>query len=189
MRVSVHQPNFCAWLPFFQKMAVVDVFVILRHCQWEKGLYQNRFKIGETWHTMSVNHGLEPIIKKQYVNPREDWDRIKNKLAPAYGAIPEIFDESICSSLHETNTSIIRHAAALLGIKTTIVLDEPTQLTGTDRLVKICQQWRAKTYLAGLSGSKYLEVEKFGEAGIKVEFQKLEEVDRKPLFDVLKQQL
>jgi hypothetical protein len=86
MRIAIHQPNFIPWYPFFQKMAAVDIFVLMIHCQFEKGKYQNRFQLNGRWHTMSVDHGLDPIIDKRYVRFQEDWDRIKRQL-PTYDRI------------------------------------------------------------------------------------------------------
>ena len=51
MRVSIHQPNFVPWYPFFQKIKEVDVFVILKECQFEKNGYQNRFNFNDKWYT------------------------------------------------------------------------------------------------------------------------------------------
>ena len=31
MRVSIHQPNFVPWYPFFQKIKEVDIFVYLKN--------------------------------------------------------------------------------------------------------------------------------------------------------------
>ena len=70
MRVSIHQPNFVPWYPFFQKIKEVDIFVILKECQFEKNGYQNRFNFNDKWYTMSVKKGLEPIRDKVYIDPK-----------------------------------------------------------------------------------------------------------------------
>lgn len=132
MTVSIHQPNFIPYGGFFEKMKQSDIFVIMVYCQWEKGKYQNRFYHNSQWSTMSVNGGLQPIIKKRYINPEQDWKRITDK----YPVLHE-FDELISWDLWRTNTAIIVKAANLLNIKTKIVFDYPTDLTGTDRLVDI----------------------------------------------------
>ena len=64
MRISIHQPNFVPWYPFFQKIKEVDVFVILKECQFEKNGYQNRFNFNNKWYTMSVKKGLELMRDK-----------------------------------------------------------------------------------------------------------------------------
>ena len=86
---------------------MVDKFVILQNCQFEKNNFQNRFNIGDKWYTLSVNKGLEPIIKKKYVNPINDWVKIKKNLKE-YENVLNIFDECISENLTETNSKIIK---------------------------------------------------------------------------------
>ena len=64
MIISIHQPNFMPWNPFFEKIQQSDLFVFLTHCQFEKGGYQNRFNYNNKWYTMSTSRGLIPIIDK-----------------------------------------------------------------------------------------------------------------------------
>lgn len=185
MVISIHQPNFVPWYPFFQKIKSSDIFVILTYCQFEKNNFQNRFNFNDKWHTLSVNKGLEPIVNKVYVNPHDDWEKIKNNL-PEYKHILSEFDNYITSSLVYTNIAIIHKIVKILNINTCIVVDEPTNLRGTDRLVEICKQYNATKYLAGSGGSKlYLEVEKFTNAGIEVEFQQPEHLIKVPILKAL----
>ena len=152
-------------------MAAADVFVVLAHVQFEKNNYQNRFHIGENWYTLSVIHGrsLETIMEKRYARPVEDWDKIKARL-PEHARALDRFDDLICESLYRTNFRIILEIATRLKIKTEIVLDPALDSKGTDRLVEICRIFGADTYLSGPSGRKYLELDKFAQAGIAVEF-------------------
>lgn len=166
MKIAIHQPNFCPTKGYFDKIASVDLFVIMVHCQWEKGRYQNRFHVGDEWNTMSVNHGLEPIKDKRYLKPCEDWAKITKRYPNL-----ETFDSHIDESLYETNVGIIIQACNMLGINTDITCDYPTNLNGTDRLVNICKTYGATEYLSGQSGRKYLELWQFESVGIKVSFQ------------------
>ena len=85
MIVTIHQPNFVPWYPFFQKMEQADLFILLGHCQFEKNGFQNRFQLENTWNTFSVKKGKEPIIEKQYINPEHDWMKIKKRLLKLKG--------------------------------------------------------------------------------------------------------
>jgi hypothetical protein len=137
------------------------------HCQWEKGKYQNRFHVGEEWNTMSVNHGLEPIRDKKYINYGADWVKITSRYQKL-----KVFDRLISNLLWLTNAAIIGTAARdILSIKTKIVYDYPTDLLGTERLLDICKYYGATEYLSGKSGRNYLDLKQFDEAGIKVSFQ------------------
>lgn len=165
MKIAIHQPNFCPTKGYFDKVAAVDLFVIMVHCQWEKGKYQNRFHVGDQWNTMSVRHGLEPINKKVYVKPDKDWAKISAR----YPRL-RLFDMCVSSSLSTMNVAIINRALAMMGIGTPWVYDYETDLTETARLVDICKKHNATEYLSGQSGRKYLDLKQFDEAGIKVSF-------------------
>ncbi len=58
------------------------------------------------------------------------------------------------------------------------VRDEPSQ-----RLVDICVQLGADTYLAGTDGIKYMDVDMFRDAGINVTFQEFRHPVYKQMFN------
>jgi len=185
MIVTIHQSNFFPYYPFFQKMAQSDLFVIMIHCQFEKNNYQNRFNIDNKWMTMSVNKGLEPINIKEYISPENDWMRIKKSL-PKYKEVLDQFDECISSdSLAEINVAIICKIRHLLGIKTELVLDYPTSLKGTERLVDLCKKYEATEYISGISGRNYLNTKLFDDENIKITYQDESTMIKKPIIDIL----
>lgn len=163
-------------------MAAVDKFVVLTHCQFSREHYQHRFKYQDKWYTMGVTDVRHPdlIVRRTYADPQEDWDAIKRRL-PQYAAWFSQFDDCIRPSLWATNFRIISKITGLLGIKTELLVDPITPLTGTDRLVAICQSLGATAYLAGASGASYMDLEKFKAAGITVEHQVA--VDKRHVFE------
>lgn len=187
MRVAIHQPNFMPWYPFFQKMASVDVFVILGHCQFEKNNYQNRFHMNGLWNTMSVNAGLQNIVDKTYVNAEHDWKKITKRLYE-YKHI-NTFAQFIYPNLFKTNAQIITYIAKeILQLKTRIIpeFDPLCMDVGTERLVKIVKLMGGDTYVAGTGAVKYMDTGLFSENDIKVEFQKEEEMVKVPILQWLK---
>lgn len=163
-------------------MMAVDKFVILGHCQFEKGGYQNRFHYADKWWTMSVEKGLFQIVDKTYVNHEEDWQSIVQGIGHA---LTEEMTSLVSNSLWQTNVGIIRFLARKLGIATPIVFDSPTPLRSTDRLIYICQQNKADTYVAGPSGTQYMDLAQFKAARIKVEILEVQDKDKKHVFDLL----
>ncbi len=180
MLLSCHQPNLIPWLPYFQKIRQADKFVILSRCQYEKGGYQSRFMVKGKWHGMSVNRGLEAIAIKRYVNHEKDWKRLIVKFPKL-----SVFNDCISDSLLFTNVSIIKKACEIMGITTEVVADHYTGLTGTERLLDICQRHGATKYLSGISGKKYLDLSLFGASGIEVIFQDESKMDKRALIEVL----
>jgi len=175
MTVSIHQPNFVPYYGFFQKMMQSDIMVIMCHCQFEKNNYQNRFKTHQ-WNTMRVSKKTEDIVHKKYLSPLTDW----SKMLETHPEL-EVFNDCINEELVSTNLSIILRAKEILNIKTMILIDGPTNLTGTDRLIDIVKRAGGDTYLSGISGRNYLDLPKFGD--IKVNFQ--ENIINEPLINFL----
>ena len=167
MIVTIHQPNFIPWKPFFDKIDEADIFVCLSHCQFEKNGYQNRFNRNNKWHTMSVKKGMVPIKDKEYNDPERDW----NKLTKTFPELVE-FDTYIGKNLLSTNVAIIKHIMNKMNIDTGFEMDWFTHLKGTHRLVDICVQLGADQYLAGAGGKDYLDESLFEEEGIEVIYQK-----------------
>lgn len=183
MRIAIHQPNFVPWWPFFEKMASVDRFIVLTHCQFNREHFQHRFKFQERWHTMGVQdvRHIDSIRNRIYANPARDWAKIKQRL-PKYKSWFEEFDDCIQSELWRTNFSIILRIAEQLKIRTEILIDPIPSCTGTDRLIEICRASSATTYVAGRSGASYMDLKKFAQAGIKVQLQTV--TDTRHVFEL-----
>lgn len=187
MICTIHQPNFMPWLPFFQKMKQADVFVLLTDCQWEKGGFQNRFRLSDgRWHTMSVRRGLEPIRDKQYAQPVKDWERILSAL-PGYEDTLQDLTPCIGPSLVDTNEGIIRLLAMMLGVTTSIAKQPAGEACGTARLVDICRTLKCDTYLSGSDGRRYMDESLFTAAGIRVIYQDPAAMDRRHALEALQQ--
>ena len=169
MKISIHQPNFMPWYPFFEKIEQADRFIILSHCQFEKNNFQNRFFFEDFWQTLSVKKGMDDIVYKQYNNVQYDWQKIKKRLFK-YRYILDKFDDCIVDSLFVTNTNIILKICKILDIKTDIVMDYPSSFDKTQRLLELCKFYGASTYLSGPSGKKYLDEKIFTENNINIEY-------------------
>lgn len=170
MTVTIHQPNFIPWYPFFQKMHQADLFIMLGYCQYEKNGYQNRFYLDGFWNTLSIGRGLDRIREKEYLNPSYDWMKLKKRLYKYQGTLSEL-DEYISKDLYTTNKLIIKHLATKLNIDTPIVEDFPLEVSSTERLVALCKHYGATTYLAGQGGKDYLDESLFKKSGIEVKYQ------------------
>lgn len=123
-----------------------DKFVLLSKVQFEKNGYQNRYflQLSKKWVSMPVNHGLEAIYKKKYVNG---------------------FD------LIDINNRAILLFRDILGIKTELVDDIVTNSGGTQRLIDNLNHYGATTYITHSSAKdKYLDEGAIRSAGIGVEY-------------------
>ena len=184
MIITIHQPNFFPWYPLFEKIKQADVFVILGHCQYEKNGHQNRFNYRNAWHTMSINKGLEPIKNKRYINPLSDWNKIKTNIKDKKHIL-DLFDNCISDNMYDTNVKIITQLMKMLDIKTKIEFDYPTDAKSSERLLDICKNYKATTYLAGSSGANYLDLSIFAANNISVSIQDLSKAKLVHTLDVL----
>lgn len=170
MILSCHQPNFIPWSPFFEKISMSDVFVILGGVQYTRNQFQNRFKYNDNWYTMSVNTGSlnDLIVEKKYVSHKKDWDRIKNRLK---NVDLTFLDEFIVPSLFETNTNIIFDIIKRREISTSCFVETVKEdVNPTQMIINICKKYGAQTYLAGPSGRKYLDFSLFQKQKIDLNF-------------------
>jgi hypothetical protein len=192
MRVAIHQPNFMPWMPFFEKMQKCDLFIFLTDCQFEKGGYQNRFWLNGRWHTMSVNkHPLnKKIWETGYVDPVNDWDRIKRHL-PHYGEIWDCIGEGIQPEMNlaQYNIKLIENILKLLEWNLKPIRDmdfcSTKGMSGTERLIRLCMKVNATEYLSGIGARKYLDEDLFNHHGIKVIWQEIK--SREHSLDVIRQ--
>lgn len=146
LRLSAHQPNFVPAFPFFYKMAMSDIFVILSNVQFEKNNFQNRYLLNksDTWVTKSVKSGMDNIVDKRYVDGKD---------------------------VLGLNMDWIHCIKETLGIETKIRFDYPTHLTKTERLIDLVQHYEGDTYLTNESAKdKYLDEELMKTSGIDIEY-------------------
>ena len=143
MIIAIHQPNFCPWLSFFDKMNKADVFVLMINAQYEKNGWQNRCEVWGKYWTKPVKGGLSMIHEKQYADG---------------------------GSLREINQLWILAIAKTLGIDTNkIHVDFETSKKGTDRIVEICKRFDCDQYLTNPEAmDKYLDEKKMNDNGIEV---------------------
>jgi hypothetical protein len=148
IKVACHQPNFCPWLPYFYKMAMVDVFIILLNVQFEKNGFQNRYKTcNDKWVTNPVLSGTDKIINKEYTN--------------GY-------------SVATLNTRWIRLMRDTLDIKTEIVSDLDYGLKKTENLIANINANNGNIYVTNPDAKiKYLDEDLMIRSGIDIEYCKV----------------
>ena len=189
LTVAIHQPEAFPWLGFFDKMFHADVFVLLDSVQFEKNYFQNRNRIrtrdGWAWITVPVltKGRMLQVIAEVEINGAVDWRR---KLR---GTIEQHYREAVhwtryreelwailerpWECLADLNVAVIDWLASSLGIRRPLVRASTLGITGkrSALLLEICRSLGAGTYLSGVSGRSYLDVDLFAQARIGVRFQ------------------
>lgn len=201
MLFSAHQPQYLPWLGFFEKIDRADRFVLLDDVQYKKNEWQNRNRIktpkGPQWLTVPVKAHLGQKINEVPIDNSKSWvkDHLKSletnyHRAPffekIFPQIEKVLTQKEWDFLGGLNIALIKTLLNLLEIpENKIVLSSSLKIKGksTQRLVEIGQTLEAFTYLSGQDGEKYLDLELFNQAQIKVAFQQYQHPVYAQLFD------
>jgi hypothetical protein len=187
--VVILQPGYMPWLGYFDQVRRADVFVHYDDVQFDKHGWRNRNRVktpeGPAWLTVPVRLGGRgpQLIHDVEIDNRTPWARkhvgtIRHLYAraPFLGeCLPPIAEliEARWERLVDLDLALADLLCAMLGVRTTFVRASTLGISGgqTTRLVEICRHFAATRYLAATAARAYLEVERFGDAGIEVEFQ------------------
>lgn len=184
--VTILQSNYIPWKGYFDIIAAADVHVVYDVVQYTKNDWRNRNRIkkrggGSRWLTVPVHQRtLDQRIDETMIAERDvlrsHWNLLEQTYEDARcfddmaGLLHPLFDRRAPELLHDLNVDLLQQLCAMLGIDTTIRQSTQFDL-GDDRnrrLVDICEQIDADTYLSGPAARDYLDVDAFTHAGIDV---------------------
>jgi hypothetical protein len=195
MLLTAHQPNYLPYPGFFQKIAAADQFLIVDTTQFVKRgpygwIHRNRIHgpNGSQWLSLPVLHKgkFDQSIDQAQLNPRVEWaqkhwraiewnyqrtpywDRYSTRLRELY--------RQAWSHLSPFTTELIRWFLAQLELTQPVHLASQLRARGksTEYIVEFCLELAATAFLSGVHGRDYLEVERFGAAGLELKFQSYE---------------
>jgi len=188
MIVAIHQPQYLPWLGYFDKIDRADIFVLLDTVQFKKNEWQNRNKIktaqGWQWLTVPVMYTYPQLINEVAINNKVNWQHkhrqalLSNyKKAPYYDILEKSLEDILSSSWHyvsQLNIEAVKRLVTMLGIDTPLYIASELGEFPQDpdeRLVALTKHFGAGTYLAGMGGRGYMNLDTYSRNGIKVIFQ------------------
>jgi hypothetical protein len=184
--VAVVQSSYIPWKGYFDLIRAVDEFVLLDDVQYTRRDWRNRNKIktpqGASWLTIPVNtkgQYFEPVKSITISDPswtERHWQTIAANYARArwfrsYAeAVERVYRECVDTHLSAINFRWIAAICKILGIKTKLSwsMDYTLAEGQTERLVGICQQAGADTYLSGPGARNYIDAAIFRAANVKL---------------------
>lgn len=187
MKVTIHQPEYLPWLPFFARIKNSDIFVILDDAAYQKNGFINRNKIktkdGWAWATVPVQ-GRSPNkkINEVLIDNGKNWAEkqillMKNNYSasPYFEKYFNFFSESLSKKwerISDLDVHLIKGMLEFLKIKSEIRFASEIKTEGekTARLVNICKALGADAYLSGPGGKNYMDAELFKNEKIEVIF-------------------
>lgn len=188
-KLGVLQPGYLPWLGYFDQLQKADVFVHYDDVQYDKHGWRNRNRIkginGPMWLSVPVLHSgrFGQAICEVKIDNRQSW-RKKHlvSICQAYARAP--FLEAILAPLTEIierpqirlvdlDLAIIHWIADKLGITTPCFRSSTLDIGGdrNERLLRLCDHFKATIYLSGNAARSYLDVERFAAEGVSVEWQ------------------
>lgn len=180
------------YLPYcgiFNKIKSADIFVFLDDVQYSNQYYYNRNRIK----TPNKEMMLTIPIKKSFKQPLNEvcidnnilWCKkhLKSLIAnynkaPFFQDYLPFFEDLYGKTwdyLNDINIYTMNYFMEQLDINKNVYLSSDllnsNGLSGTNRIIDICQKLNATEYLSGASGKDYLQEDLFVEAGIKLTYQ------------------
>jgi WbqC-like protein family len=191
-RVAIIQSNYIPWKGYFDFIASVDEFILFDGVQFTKRDWRNRNKIktkdGSRWLTIPVlSKGKYLQLIQETEIGEGDWrGEHLNAIRHSY-VRARCFEEvwpwlegayNKCDShmLSDVNATLIAAVCEFLNIPTKISRSSDFELVEgkNERLIGLCSQAGATTYLSGPAARDYMDVEAFQKEGIAVEFMDYE---------------
>lgn len=187
-KVAIVQSNYIPWKGYIDLINLVDEFVLFDDMQYTRRDWRNRNVIktaaGLKWLTIPVavkGNYLQKINDTRVSDPawaRRHWETIVHSYSKAthFAHYREVF-ESLYLNCAETYLSQINYAflsaiCKILGIDTRITwsTDYASAAGKTERLVSICKQAGATSYISGPSARDYLDGTLFNDANISLDY-------------------
>ena len=186
MITTIHQIEHLVHLSLLDKISKSDIVILGDDFQYKQSYYENRNKVrtkdGWTWVTVPVAGSTHLPMNEIKIDNTQPWRRkYLNTIKQSYSKAIN-FDkyypklERIISgdwdSLANLNWELLCWFLNEFNIKTRITFSSfyDIKSTGSQRLLDLCKEVWADTYLSGHSGKDYLDESIFKETGIEIKY-------------------
>jgi hypothetical protein len=187
-KIAILQSNYIPWKGYFDLINMVDEFVLYDDMQYTKRDWRNRNKVktpqGLKWLSIPVEvkgkyfQKINETMVSDKVWSVTHWQTIKQfySKAPFFKDYKDIFEDFYMNNeevrLSIINARLIGLLNSILGIQTKITWSSDYDLVEgqSEKLLSICQQAGADTYLSGPSAKDYFDESLAKKMGIKVEW-------------------
>ncbi|MDA3793050.1 MAG: WbqC family protein [Elusimicrobia bacterium] len=200
MKIAIHQPQYMPWLGYLDKINRADKFVFLDDVQYKKREFQNRNRIktpdGAMWLTVPVltKGKYFQKIKEVIINNDANWqnDHIKaikhnyrktDNFKEYFSEIKEVLSRK-WSCLGALNIAVVKTLKTIFKIDTPYILSSKLKIksSSTQRIIDICKELNADSYISGRGGKDYMDEEKFKQENIELIYQNFKVLPYKQNF-------
>lgn len=186
-KIAILQSNYIPWKGYFDLINMVDEFIIYDTVQYTKNDWRNRNKIktanGLLWLTIPARqeHLNQLIIDTKISDKtwaKKHWKSIVQNYSKStyFKEYKDIFEELYLTCdeeyLSQINYKFIITINEILGIMTKIRWSSEFELVDgqTERLLKICKDCNADSYLSGPAAKDYFDEDLAKQENIQVEW-------------------
>ena len=203
MKIGIMQPYVFPYLGYFQLYNAVDLFISLEDVNYIKKGWINRNKImvndKPSYITFPVkNASQNRLINQHYIDWRGNWpEKMLKTIKHSYGretyfdevypVIEDLFRRQGEDCIAAFAMVALTHLGDLLGIKTETQWSlryAKDGLKGQDRLIDICKQSGATTYVNAIGGMEMYDQESFGDIDLRF-IKRLDEENNLSIIDIL----
>ncbi|MEO0652828.1 MAG: WbqC family protein [Planctomycetota bacterium] len=190
--IAILQPHYLPWIGYFEMIDRVDEFWLFDDVDFIKREWKNRNRIRGTadgsepkWLSVPIERACQrgtPIAEARLASD-VDWRRRHRdafdevyRHAPHHALAAQLLEAGLARearTLAELNAALLEVLCGQLGIQTPLRRTSTLAVEGakTERLIAVCRAVGATAYLANDRSSDYLQLERFAEAGIEIEYQ------------------
>jgi len=187
-KVAIVQSNYIPWKGYFDLINLVDEFILFDDMQYTRRDWRNRNLIktraGLKWLTIPVavkGNFFQKIKDTRVSDPgwgRTHWESIVHNYSKAnhFAAFREVFESLYLGSqesfLSQINYAFLTTICKILRIETRITWSDTYESVEgkTERLVSICKQAGATTYISGPAARDYIDESLFNNADVSLEY-------------------
>jgi len=187
-KVAIVQSNYIPWKGYFDLINSVEEFILYDDAQFTRRDWRNRNKIktpnGLLWLTIpvKVKGRYHQTIRETIISdpewPRKHWKSITANYSQAQHfheyeyLFADLYLNCKTKFLSQINYRFLIEVCEILGIDTKLSWSMDYHLAGekTEKLVGICEQAGATTYISGPAAKTYINEKLFEEKGIALEY-------------------
>ena len=189
MILTAHQPVYLPWLGLFHKIALAETFVYFDQVQYLPKDWMNRNKIRTKNGSILLT---VPVLRKGYrdlktseieINNSIDWQKkhfrsisLNYKKSPYFENYIPFFEDVYSRKwkfLGELNEYMLKWFLDELGIKVNFLNANDFKFQGekSSLILNMCKELNASTYIFGMLGKDYADVQEFEKNNIGLIFQ------------------
>lgn len=184
------QPYFLPYIGYFQLISAVDQFVIYDNIEYTKKGWINRNRMLQNNKDVLFSLALKKASDHLHIYEREiaenfNYEKLANQIKGAYRRAPyfdqtfplieEIIryeDPNLFHFLKNSILKICQHLDLTTEIKTSSEINIDHTLTSQDKVLALCNELNAKTYINAVGGVDLYSKEAFKENSIDLKFIK-----------------